>query len=63
MAHGLKSREPDAGSMGMTLSLDATLQNVDVGLYGGYERYGKNPDETTQVVSISVCLYPFGDDE
>ena len=60
--HGLKSREPDAGSMGMTLSPDATLQNVDVSLYGGYERYGKTRMKPPWV-STSVCLYPFGDDE
>lgn len=58
--HGLKSREPDAGSMGMTLSLDANLQNVDVSLYGGYERYGKNPDETTVGFNISVPLSLWG---
>ena len=58
--HGLKSREPDAGSMGMTLSLDATLQNVDVSLYGGYERYGKNPDETTVGINLSVPLSLWG---
>lgn len=58
--HGLKSREPDAGSMGMTLSLDATLQNVDVSLYGGYERYGKKPDETTVGINLSVPLSLWG---
>ncbi|HGW7440510.1 TPA: fimbria/pilus outer membrane usher protein, partial [Escherichia coli] len=58
--HGLKSREPDAGNTGATLSLNTTLHNVDVSVYGVYERYGKNPDETTVGVNISVPLSLWG---
>lgn len=58
--HGVKSREPDAGNTGATLSLNTTLHNVDVSVYGVYERYGKNPDETTVGVNISVPLSLWG---
>ncbi|WP_230863191.1 fimbria/pilus outer membrane usher protein [Enterobacter cloacae] len=58
--HGLKSREPDAGNTGATLSLNTTLHNVDVSVYGVYERYGKNPDETTVGINISVPLSLWG---
>lgn len=58
--YGLKSRESAGGSTGATLSMNTTLHSVDYSLYGGYERYGKNPDETTVGINISVPFSLWG---
>lgn len=58
--HWLKSRESDAGSTAATLSMNTTLHNVDFSLYGEYDRYGKNPNETTVGIDISVPFSLWG---
>nr|WP_038381674.1 fimbria/pilus outer membrane usher protein [Pantoea sp. IMH] len=50
----LKSRSLDAGSNSLTLSVNATWKEVDISLYGGYDRYADAAPESTLGINISI---------
>lgn len=56
----LRARSSDPGNQGATLSLNTTVHDVDLSMYGGYDRYGKNPDETTVGITVSVPVSLWG---
>lgn len=50
----LKSRAREAASNSLTLSLDASWEDVDFSLYGSYDRYGDDAPESTLGFNISI---------
>lgn len=56
----LRSRDADSANQGATLSLNTTVHEIDLSLYGGYDRYGNNPDETTVGITVSVPVSLWG---
>lgn len=56
----LRSRDSDSANQGATLSLNTTVHDIDLSLYGGYDRYGNNPDETTVGITVSVPVSLWG---
>ncbi|WP_230320641.1 fimbria/pilus outer membrane usher protein [Erwinia sorbitola] len=50
----LKSRSRESGSNSLTLSLSASWREVDVSLYGGYDRYADYAPESTLGINISI---------
>jgi outer membrane usher protein len=50
----LKSRSREAGSNSLTLSLDASWQEMDIALYGSYDRYADSAPESTLGINISI---------
>lgn len=50
----MQMRRETPGTTGVEMSLSASWQDIDISLYGSYDRYGKQPADSVMGVNISV---------